>query len=49
MEAYRNSDHTTRATKEMARRIKMAQKQAKWAIELWQASEQKLAMLEQQY
>ena len=42
IEAYRNLDHTTRAAKEMARCIKTAQKQAKWANKLWQASEQKL-------
>ena len=35
IEAYRNLDHTTRAAKEMARRIKTAQKQAEWATELW--------------
>ena len=47
IEAYRNLDRTTRATKEMARCSKTAQKQAERATELWQASEQKLAMLEQ--
>ena len=49
IEAYRNMDHTTRAAKEMARRIKMTQQQAKWVTELWQAAEQKLTLLEQQH
>ena len=36
IEAYHNLDHTTRAAKEMVRRIKTTQQQAKWATELWQ-------------
>ena len=49
IEAYRNLAHTTRAAMEMAKRIKTAQKQDERATELWQASEQKLALLEQQH
>ena len=49
IEAYRNLDHTTRAAKEMARRIKTAQQQAKWTTELWQDAELKLVSLEQQH
>ena len=49
VEAYRNLDHTTQAAKEMAKRIKTTQQQAKWATELWQAVEQKLTLLEQQH
>ena len=49
IEAYRNLDHTTRAAKEMARRIKTTQQQAKWATKLWQVVEQKLTLLEQQH
>ena len=48
IEAYRNLERTTRAAKEMARCSKTAQKQAEWTTEPWQASEQKLAVLEQQ-
>ena len=48
IEAYRNLDRTTRAAKEMARSSKTAQKQAERATKLWQPSEQKLAVLEQQ-
>ena len=40
IEAYRNLDHTTRAAKEMARRIKMTQQQAKWATELLEQQHQ---------
>ena len=47
IEAYRNLDHTW-AAKEMARRIKTTQQQAKWATELWHAAEQKLASYKQQ-
>ena len=47
IKAYRNLDHTTWVAKEMARRIKMTQKQAEWATELWQASKQKLVSLQQ--
>ena len=43
VEAYRELDRTTRAAKDLARRIKRAQQQAKVATELWQAAEQKLA------
>ena len=39
VEANRNLDHTTRAAKEMAIRIKTTQQQAKWATKLWQAAE----------
>ena len=35
IEAYCNLDQTARAAREMARRIKTAQKQAEWATELW--------------
>ena len=49
VEAYQNLDHTTRVAKEMARRIKMAQQQTKWASKLWQAAGQKLTLLEQQH
>ena len=47
VEAYRDLDRTTRAAKQMARCSKTAQKQAKLATKLWQASKQKLALLEQ--
>ena len=40
-------DRTTRAAKDLVRRIKTAQKQAKVATELWQAVELKLATFEQ--
>ena len=49
VEAYRNLRHTTRAAKDMARRIKTTHQQAKRATELWQAAEQKLVSLEQQH
>ena len=49
IEAYRNLDNTTRAAKEMARRIRTTQQQAKWATELWPAVELKLASVEQQH
>ena len=48
VEAYRNLHHTTRAAKDMARRIKTAHQQAKRATDLWQAAEEKLATLTQQ-
>ena len=48
IEAYRNLNHTTRAAKEIARRVKTTQQQAKWATALWQAAELKLASSEQQ-
>ena len=47
IDAYRDLDHTTRAAKDLARRIKMTQQHAKRATELWQAAELKLASLEQ--
>ena len=47
IEAYRDLDHTTRAAKDLARRIKTTQQQAKVATELWRAAELKLASLEQ--
>ena len=47
IEAYRDLDRTTRAAKDLARRIKTAQQQAKVATELWRAAELKLAALEQ--
>ena len=43
IEAYRDLDRTTRAAKDMARKIKIAQQQAKVATELWHAAERKLA------
>ena len=48
IEAYHNFNHTTRAAKDMACCIKTTQQQTKWATELWQAAEKKLASLEQQ-
>ena len=48
IEAYRDLDRTTRAAKDLARRIKTTQQWAKWATELWQAAELRLASLEQQ-
>ena len=48
IEAYRDLDRTTRAAKDLARRIKTTQQQAKVATELWRAAELKLASLEQQ-
>ena len=47
IEAYRDLDRTTRAAKDLARKIKTAQQQAKSATELWRAAELKLAALEQ--
>ena len=47
IEAYRDLDHTTRAAKDMARRIKTAQQQAKSATQLWHAAERKLAAWDQ--
>jgi hypothetical protein len=47
IEAYRDLDRTTRAAKDMARRIKTAQQQAKIATGLWHAAERKLAAWEQ--
>ena len=47
IEAYRDLDCTTRAAKDLARKIKTAQQQAKSATELWRAAELKLAALEQ--
>ena len=47
IEAYRDLDRTTRAAKDMARKIKIAQQQAKVATELWHAAERKLAAWEQ--
>ena len=47
VEAYRDLDHTTRAAKDMARKIKAVQRQAKSATALWQAAERKLAAWEQ--
>ena len=47
IEAYRDLDHATRAAKDLARRIKTTQQQAKMATELWRAAELKLASLEQ--
>mgnify|MGYP000645035328 CR=1 FL=1 len=47
IEVYHDLDHTTRAGKELARRIKTTQQQAKVATELWRAVELKLATLEQ--
>ena len=47
IEAYRDLDRTTWAAKDMARRIKTAQQQAKIATELWHAAEWKLAAWEQ--
>ena len=34
IEAYRDLDGTTRAAKDLARRIKMTQQRAKWATKL---------------
>ena len=47
IEAYRDLDRTTRAAKDMARKIKTAQQQAKIATELWHAAERKMAAWEQ--
>ena len=47
VEAYRDLDRTTRATKDLARKIKTTQQHAKVATELWRAVELKLAALEQ--
>ena len=47
IEAYRDLDRTTRAAKDMARRIKTAQQQAKNATQLWHAAERKLAAWDQ--
>ena len=41
-------DHTTRAPKDLARRIKRTQQQAKLATELWRAAKLKLVSLEKQ-
>ena len=48
VEAYRDLDRTTRAAKQMTRCSKTAQKQAERATEMWQASEQRITVLEQQ-
>ena len=37
VEAYQDLDRVTRATKQMARCRKTAQKQAEWTTDLWQA------------
>ena len=49
VEVYRDLDHTTRAAKDMARKLKAAQQQAKSATELWQVAERKLAAWEQNH
>ena len=48
VEAYWDLDRTTHAAKQMARCSKTARKQAERATELWKASEQRIAVLEQQ-
>ena len=48
VEAYRDLDRTSRAAKQMARCSKTARKQAERATELWKASKQRIAVLEQQ-
>ena len=48
VEAYRDLDYTNRATKQMARCNKTSQKQPEWPTELWEASEQRIAVLDQQ-
>ena len=47
IDAYRDLDRTMRAAKDMARRLKAAQQEAKSATELWHAAERKLAAWEQ--
>ena len=45
VEALLELDHTTRAAKQIARCTKMAHKQAKSVVELWQASENQIIEL----
>ena len=47
IEAYRDLDRTTQAAKDLARKIKTVQQQAKSATELWRAAELKVTALEQ--
>ena len=47
IDVYRDLDRTTRAAKDLARKIKTVQQQAKSATELWRAAELKVAAWEQ--
>ena len=46
VKTYRELDHATHATKDMAANIQIARQQAKIATELWQNSETQRAKLE---
>ena len=48
VEAYRALERTTRAAKQITRCSKTARKHAQWATELWQVSEHRIVVLEQQ-